>query len=125
MAESLFWLLRSNQSNGHDRPPTMAPVSSSADAVKSQTVSRLSDDPRIFAMSCASLGGGCLWILVPIALALVGAFLRSREVNPDGWFTAALIALPTLLALWLIVHFGFPIRLLSRCGEGSGRNAAG
>jgi hypothetical protein len=75
----------------------------------SQTVERLSDDPRIAAMSCTSLGGGCLMIAVPLLLIGIAALLSSRGINSDGFATAAVLSIPILLVIWIAVFIGLRV----------------
>lgn len=72
-------------------------------------VNRLSADPRLFVMGCASLAGGCLWILVPLTLAVLAGLLHGDRAVSNAFLTAALIALPTLLVVWLALLFGFRV----------------
>lgn len=72
-------------------------------------VNRLSTDPRLFVMSCATLGGGCLWILVPLTLIGLGAVFHGNRAVSNSFFATALIALPALLVVWLALHVGFRV----------------
>lgn len=72
-------------------------------------INRLSTDRRLFVMSCATLGGGCLWILVPLTLIVLGALFHGNQAVSNSLFAAALIALPALLVVWLALHVGFRI----------------
>jgi len=72
-------------------------------------VNRLSTDPRLFVMSCATLGGGCLWILVPLTLIGLGALFHGNREASNSFPAAALISLPALLVLWLALHVSFRV----------------
>jgi hypothetical protein len=70
-------------------------------------VNRLSGDRRIFVMGCVSLGGGCLWFLVPVTLAVLAGSFHSDQPVSDAFFHAAVIAVPTLFLLWIALHVAF------------------
>jgi len=72
-------------------------------------INKLSTDPRLFVMSCATLGGGCLWILVPLTLIGLGAVFHGNRAVSNSFFGTALIALPALLVVWLALHVGFRV----------------
>jgi hypothetical protein len=70
---------------------------------------RLSDDPRLSLMGCATLGGGCLFIVVPISLAVLAGLFHGSRAASDALLSAALIAIPVLLAVWVALHVGFRV----------------
>jgi hypothetical protein len=70
-------------------------------------VNRVSDDRRLFVMSCATLGGGCLWVLVPLTLAVVAGLFHSDRAVSNSFAGAAAIAVPALLLVWLALHVAF------------------
>jgi hypothetical protein len=84
-----------------------APTGSIADS--RPAFNRLSDDPRLSWMGCATLGGGCLFVAVPLALGVLAGLFHSNRAASDALWSAALIAIPVLLAVWVALHVGFRV----------------
>jgi len=86
-------------------------------------VNRLSDDRRLFVMSCATLGGGCLWVLVRLTLAVLAGLFHGDRAVSNAFSRAAVIAVPTLLLVWVALHVGFRLTFYRDAvrvpGEGS------
>ena len=68
---------------------------------------KLSDDRRLTAMGLAVLGGGCIFILVPVLLVVVAVVTRGNRNVSDSFFGAAVVSAGIVFVLWIGVYFGF------------------
>lgn len=73
------------------------------------TLNRLSDDRRLSLMGCATLGGGCLFVAVPLCLAVLAGLTHRSPAASNTLFGACLISIPVLLIVWIAVHLGFRV----------------
>jgi hypothetical protein len=76
---------------------------------------QLETDPRIFAMSCMSLGGAVLTIVAPIGVLLIGLALHAEWTLP-----VSLSLLFVFMAVWIAGAIGFRIMFLREAVKVSG-----
>ena len=67
----------------------------------------LSADSRLNIISCVSLGGGCVFIAVPVSLFIVGALLGIRSSPGNAVAGAGLVSIPILLIMWIALVLRF------------------